>query len=99
MENEEYNVGDFVTLTDEDGVESEYELIGETEVDGDTYYALAPNDTDDEYVILKLERDEDGEAVLSTITDDDEFDRVAEIFDDELFSDIDYDEDEGGDGN
>ena len=48
-------------------------------------------------MILKLERDEDGEAILPTITDDDEFDRIASIFDDELFDDIDYDADgEGG---
>ncbi len=92
MENEEYNIGDIVTLTDDEGVESEYELIGETECDGNTYYALAPTDNDEEYVILKLECDEDGETILSTITDDDEFDRVASIFDDELYSDIDYDE-------
>ena len=36
--------------------------------------------------------DEDGEMMLVTIDDDDEFDAVADIFDDELFSDIDYDE-------
>lgn len=94
MANEEYSIGDIVTLTDDDGNESEYELIGETESEGSTYYALAPADNDEEYVILKLERDEDGEEILSTITDDDEFDRVASIFDDELYEDIDYDEEE-----
>ena len=92
MENEEYSIGDVVTLTDDEGNESEYELIGETESEGDTYYALAPTDNDEEYVILKLDEDDDGAMILTTITDDDEFDRVASIFDDELFSDIDYDE-------
>ncbi len=91
MENEEYYIGDIVTLTDDEGVESEYELIGQTESEGGTYYALAPADNDEEYVILKLDRDEDGEMILTTIEDDDEFDRVASIFDDELYSDIDYD--------
>ena len=91
MANEEYNIGDIVTLTDDEGNESEYELIGETESEGDTYYALAPTDNDEEYVILKLE-DDDGDMILTTITDDDEFDRVASIFDDELYDDIEYDE-------
>ena len=36
----------------------------------------------------------DGEAVLDTIDDDEEFDAVADIFEDEIFFDIDYDEEE-----
>ncbi|MBR2482175.1 MAG: DUF1292 domain-containing protein, partial [Oscillospiraceae bacterium] len=35
--------------------------------------------------------DEDGEDILETIEDDEEFDRIADIFDDE-FSDIFYDD-------
>lgn len=92
MANEEFREGDVVTLTDEEGNESEYEIAGTTEVDGVTYYALVPVGNEEEYVILKLESDEDGEAVLTTIVDDEEFDRVADIFDTELFEDIDYDE-------
>ncbi len=45
-----------------------------------------------EYVILKCSVDENGEDILETIEDDDEFDEIADIFDDE-FSDILYDED------
>ncbi len=78
------------TLTDEDGNESQFELIGSKEIGGVTYLALVPteNNEENEYVILKIE-EEDGEEVLVTIDDDDEFDRVADIFDDELFSDLD----------
>ena len=39
----------------------------------------------------KLEKDEDGEDILVTVDDDDEFDRVSDIFEDEFFSDIDHD--------
>ena len=42
-------------------------------------------------MILKMEQDEDGEDILVTIDDDDEFDRIADIFDDELFGEVDYD--------
>ncbi len=84
----------FYTLTDEEGNESDFELIGQIEVDGVTYMALVPVDNDEEYVIFRVEEDESGEEILVTIEDDDEFEKVAAIFDEELFEDVDYDEDE-----
>ena len=33
----------FITLTDEDGKEIEFEVIGEAELDGTTYYAMMPS--------------------------------------------------------
>ncbi len=81
------------TLTDEDGKESDFELIGTMEIEEAKYVALLPVEgTDDEYVILKLVVDEDGDEVLVTIDDDDEFDAVADAFEDEFMSDIDHDE-------
>ena len=53
----------------------------------------------EEYVILRLELDETGEETLVTIDDDDEFDRVADYFEDELFNTVDYDEDADGDNS
>lgn len=85
---------DIYILTDEEGNENKFELQGSLELDGITYLALIPIDeTDDEFVILKVETDEDGEEILVTIDDDDEFDKIADIFQDELFSNIDYDDD------
>jgi len=82
------------TLTDEEGNEKQFELLGSQEIDGNTYLALVPieDNENDEYVILKVEEDENGEEILVTIDDDDEFNRVADFFDDELFGEIDYDE-------
>ena len=78
-------------LTDENGKESRFELVGETELDGTVYYAMVPIDEKtDEYVILKVVTDENGEDMLETIDDDDEFDKVADVFDD-MFMDMDYD--------
>ena len=91
MANEEFVRGDIVVLKDEEGKEEEYELVGRAELDGNVYYALIPADSEDEYVILKLEADEEDEYILTPIEDDEEFDRVADYFDDELFSDVDYD--------
>jgi uncharacterized protein YrzB (UPF0473 family) len=90
-----YNEIDIVTLTDEDGTESEFEVIETFEFEGKTYYALLPvDDEEGEYVLLRLEQDENGEDILSTIDDDDEFDRVADYFDDEFLNEIDYDGDD-----
>lgn len=90
------NEAEIVTLTDETGKETEFEILGIKEIDGVVYYALLPLEDNEagEYVILKIETDENGEDMLVTIDDDDEFDRVADIIEDEFFSDIDYDEGE-----
>lgn len=80
------------TLTDEEGNEAQFELAGTRELNGETYYALIPIENDkDEYVILKSEISENNEEMLVTIDDDDEFNNISEIFDNELFGEIDYD--------
>ena len=81
------------TLTDEEGNESDFELIGRIEDNGQTYLALEPKDEnpDGEYVLLKIAKDNDGEEILITIDDNDEFDRIADIFEDELMS-IEYED-------
>lgn len=82
------------TLTDEEGNESQFELIGNLDINGNTYVALVPVDNageEEEYVILKVEEDENGEEFLVTIDDDDEFDEVADAFEDEFMSEFDYD--------
>ena len=92
MMNEELG-NDFITLVDEDGVETEFEHVDTLEQGGQTYVALVPvydkasevlNDQG-ELVILKVVLDEEtGEEVLSTIEDDDEYDDVADAFADRL---------------
>ena len=85
------------TPTDEEGNEIEFELIGSGEVDGVMYYAMIPvEEAEDEdrdvfeYVILKSVMDENGDESLFSIDDDEEFDRVADFFDD-MFSTVDFD--------
>ena len=86
---------EFFTLTDEEGNEIEFELIGACEMNGNKYYAFIPAEEDDnkefcEYTILKLVI-EDGEESLVSIDDDAEFDKVADYFDEYFASEIDYD--------
>lgn len=96
IESEEEYDPEIYTLTDEDGNELQFALLGTLEHEGEVYKALIPVNEDgeeesEEYVILKCAVDEDGEDILETIEDDEEFDRIADIFDDE-FSDIFYDD-------
>ena len=87
---------EFYTLTDEDGNEIEFELVGSAEIDGVEYFAMVPTDSESaedgmvEYVVLKKET-VDGEEMFVTIDDDDEFDKVADYFDDMFDSEEDYD--------
>ena len=53
---------------------------------------ITAEEESEQYIILRAEEDENGEGQLVTIEDDDEFDAVADIFDDELFSEVDLDE-------
>ncbi|MBR5307318.1 MAG: DUF1292 domain-containing protein [Clostridia bacterium] len=82
---------EIVTLTDEDGKETEFELIGRLTLADKDYIALMAQDNDEEYLILRSEKDADGEEVFVTIEDDEEFDAVADAFDDEFMSEFDYD--------
>ena len=85
------------TLTDEEGNELQFEVIASAEVNGTVYYAMIPVDDQPEaedvyeYVVLKAEKDENGEDILVTIDDDDEFDNIADYFDDMLSDEADYD--------
>ena len=95
MEDNNYESAVF-TLTDEDGNELDFEVIGQHEMNGEHYVALLPvtDDDDDstewEYIILKLAKDGD-EEILVTVDDDDEFDDIADYFDDLFSQEIDYD--------
>ena len=87
-------LGDIIyTLTDEDtGEEIDFQLIARATIDEVLYFALVPaNDEEcEEYVILSVAEDGD-DIVLSSIDDDEEFDKVEEYFNDLFFSEVDYD--------
>ena len=90
---EEFDEYPVLTLTDEDtGEERDFLLLASEKVDGQLYYALqAADDESNEYVILKVF--EDGEdIVFETIEDDEEFEKMEDVFNDMLFNaDVDYD--------
>ena len=87
---EEYG-NDIISLMDEEGNETEYEMIDAVELNGQTYVALLPLyenpedivEEDYQVVILKMV-EEDGEEILLTINDEAEFDAVWHAFEDRL---------------
>ena len=88
---------EYYTLTDEEGNELKFELIAKAELKGTQYFAFVPAEDDEdeddgvlEYTILKSVM-EDGEEMLVSIDDDEEFDDVADYFDDLFSEEIDYD--------
>lgn len=86
----------FVTLTDDEGNDIELEYVDALEHNGTTYMAFFPvveEDSEDEeneeeygLVILKSQM-ENGEEFLVTIDDEEEIDKVYDLFMDQILSD------------
>ena len=74
-----------VELVDEDGNEVKFEHLMTLEHNGGVYICLAPAEPmedveEDELVIMRIEQDEDGNDVYTTIEDDAELDAVFEKY-------------------
>ena len=86
----------FVTLTDDEGNDIELEYVDALEHNGTTYMAFFPvveEDSEDEeneeeygLVILKSQM-ENGEEFLVTIDDEDEIDKVYDLFMEQMMED------------
>lgn len=77
----------YVTLDLDDGSQLECEVLTIFEVDGQDYIALLPNpedDQNDEVFIYRYDEDEEGNPSLTNIEDDDEYEAVADRFDELL---------------
>lgn len=73
-----------IELEDEEGNVTRFEFVDRAEMNGAAYYALIPADMDDEdnaeFVVLKEIIDENGESMLSTVDDDEEYQAAGEMF-------------------
>lgn len=84
--NNDYNP-DIYTLVDEDGNEQAFELLDVMETDDDRYFALIPYyetpeeslDDDGDLVVLKSEM-VDGEEMMASIDDEDEYEKIGNMF-------------------
>lgn len=91
MDNEElFDEEEFpiLVLVDEDGVEHEFELLAELEIEEQGYRVLVPLEEEEEMdeeaevevVILKVVYDEEGNEFLGDIEDDEEWEKVADAW-------------------
>ena len=86
MELDEEFMPEIYTFDDEEGNSLTFELLDTLELDDERYFALMPYfesaeemiDDDGELVILK-EEIVDGESMMASIDDDEEYDRVGAI--------------------
>ena len=78
----------YVTLTFDDGEEEECEVITIFEAGGRDYIALLPvetmDDEDSEIYLYRYKEDSEGNPSLENIENDDEYDLVADAFDELL---------------
>lgn len=77
---------ELIELVDNDGNKKVFELIDVAEVDGEQYYCMVPSVEDEDFleedcdiVVLKT-IEEDGEEILASIDDDEEYDKVSAVF-------------------
>lgn len=97
---------DSITLTLEDGTEINCSILSIFSVDNKDYIALQPEEgeeDEDNIYLYRFMQDDDGEPQLLNIEDDEEFEAVADAFEeildeqdfDELFDEDDYDFEDG----
>ena len=87
-----------ISITDEDGVEYELEVLSSVEYQGAEYLALTPADADDdaeelEISILKSVMDGD-EPILVAVEDEQELETVYDLLMQSMFDDEDFDDEE-----
>ncbi len=92
---------DLYTLEDEEGNEQTFEMLDVMEYEGEKYFALTPYyenpdemlEDSGEVVILKSEFVDDEEMMIS-IDDDEEYERIGEIFMKRIEEMFDFDDEE-----
>ncbi len=83
---------DYITIVDDDGQESELEVVDTIEYKDQTFTLFLPADLSEEdpdygFIILREVADENGDTVFESIDDEDELNDVYEHFMTLLFDD------------
>lgn len=83
------NGAKFISITDEDGVEYELEILSSVHFRGAEYLALTPADAADEDQELEVSIlksiEEDGEPLLVAVEDEEELEQVYDLIMEQLF--------------
>ena len=86
-----------IVLTDEDGVDVEFEFCASVEYEGNEYVVLLPTEEDDgEVVILQVMEDadasDDDDVTYVGVDDDDVLQKVFDLFKAQAGDEFDFDE-------
>ena len=86
-----------IVLTDEDGIDVEFEFCASIEYEGNEYVVLLPTDDDDgEVVILQVmedeESDDEDEVTYVGVDDEEVLQKVFDIFKEQAGDEFDFDE-------
>jgi len=74
-----------ITLIDEEGTEHDFTVVDIINVDESEYAILLPvEEENDEAIILKFTNDEEGNELLVDIEDDEEWEKVADAWEETL---------------
>ncbi len=78
---------DTIVLQDEDGIETEFEVITKLDIEDEEYFIVTPiDDEEGDAIALKVVIDSDGNESLMTVEDEEEFELVSEAYS-TIFSD------------
>ncbi|EPZ43996.1 hypothetical protein N007_11910 [Alicyclobacillus acidoterrestris ATCC 49025] len=84
----EHDEDEVIILEDENGQEHQFVLGEVLTVDGKDYAVLLPVDNEtEEGVIFRIDGEEGDQMVLSEIDNDDEWQKVVDAYNDDLFDD------------
>ncbi len=76
---------EIITLVDEEGAEHDFTVVDIINVDQCEYAILLPvEEENDEAIILKFSHDEEGNELLVDIEDDEEWEKVADAWEEML---------------
>lgn len=74
------NMTDIIELTGDDGEKFEVEVIEVVEVGENEYFIVRPVEEEDVFTALKVEYDEEGNELFSTVESDEEIQSVEEAY-------------------
>ncbi|GAA0734564.1 DUF1292 domain-containing protein [Clostridium oceanicum] len=70
-----------LTLKDENGKETEFEVLTKLDIENKEYVIVVPKDEDvDEAIALRIDSSDSGEELLLPVDDDKEFAMVSEAY-------------------
>lgn len=69
-----------IVLMDEDGVETEFNVVTKLEIEEEEFFILSPEGEDDVNIAMKVVLDDEGNEVLVSVEDDMELEMIEEAY-------------------